>query len=73
MARNRGLWADLQRELARRQRNALVSNHPYDLEPVRPVVDFEALLTQYKFVAGLDAVAGLDSRPDLIENSVRPQ
>ena len=47
--------------------NALVSNHPYDLEPVRPVVDFEALLTQYKFVAGMDAVAGLDSRPDLIE------
>ena len=50
-----------------RKLNALVSNHPYDLEPVRPVVDFEALLTQYKFVAGMDAVAGLDSRPDLIE------
>jgi len=47
--------------------NALVSNHPYDLEPVRPVVDFEALLTQYKFVAGMDAVAGLDSRPDLLD------
>jgi len=50
-----------------RKLNALVSNHPYDLEPVRPVVDFEALLTQYKFVAGMDAVAGLDSRPDLID------
>jgi len=50
-----------------RKLNALVSNHPYDLEPVRPVVDFEALLTQYKFVAGMDAVAGLDSRPDLLE------
>ncbi|MGA2830906.1 MAG: restriction endonuclease, partial [Streptosporangiaceae bacterium] len=49
-----------------RKLNALVSNHPYDLEPVRPVVDFEALLTQYKFVAGMDAVAGLDSRPDLL-------
>ncbi len=50
-----------------RKLNALVSNHPYDLEPVRPVVDFEALLTQYKFVAGMDAVAGLDSRPDLLD------
>jgi restriction system protein len=50
-----------------RRLNALVSDHPYDLEPVRPVVDFEALLTQYKFVAGMDAVAGLDSRPDLLD------
>jgi restriction system protein len=32
--------------------NALVSLHPYDLEAVRPVVDFEALLSQYKFVFG---------------------
>jgi restriction system protein len=50
-----------------RKLNALVSDHPYDLEPVRPVVDFETLLTQYKFVAGMDAVAGLDSRPDLLD------
>jgi hypothetical protein len=35
-------------------------------EPVRSVVDFEALLNQYKFVAGMDAVAGLDSHPDLL-------
>jgi restriction system protein len=47
--------------------NALVSLHPYDLEAVRPVVDFEALLSQYKFVEGMDAVAGLDSRPDLLD------
>jgi restriction system protein len=46
--------------------NALVSHHPYDLEAVRPVVDFEALLSQYKFVEGMDAVAGLDSRRDLL-------
>lgn len=46
--------------------NALVSPHPYDLEPVQPTVDFDSLLTQFKFVAGLDAVAGLDSRPDLL-------
>jgi restriction system protein len=50
-----------------RKLNALVSSHPYDLEAVRPVVDFETLLTQYKFVAGMDAVAGLDSRPDLLD------
>ncbi|WP_285565945.1 restriction endonuclease [Actinoallomurus iriomotensis] len=47
--------------------NALVSPHPYDLEAVRPVVDFEALLSQYKFVEGMDAVAGLDARPDLLD------
>lgn len=47
--------------------NALVSLHPYDLEAVRPVVDFETLLSQYKFVEGMDAVAGLDSRPDLLD------
>ncbi|MFB4285913.1 restriction endonuclease [Nonomuraea sp. MTCD27] len=46
--------------------NALVSPHPYELEAVRPVVDFESLLAQYKFVEGIDAVAGLDSRPDLL-------
>ncbi len=50
-----------------RRLNALVSIHPYDLEAVRPVVDFETLLTQYKFVEGMDAVAGLDSRPDLLD------
>lgn len=49
--------------------NALISHHPYDLEAVRPVVDFEVLLSQYKFVEGMDAVAGLDSRPDLLDMS----
>lgn len=46
--------------------NALVSPHPYDLEPVKPLVDFEALLSQYKFVEGMDAIAALDSREDLL-------
>jgi restriction system protein len=46
--------------------NALVSPHPYDLEPVKPTVDFDSLLTRFKFVAGMDVVAGLDSRPDLL-------
>ncbi|AWS46134.1 restriction endonuclease [Streptosporangium sp. 'caverna'] len=47
--------------------NALVSPHPYDLEAVRPVVDFEALLSQYKFVEGMDVVASMDSRSDLLK------
>jgi restriction system protein len=47
--------------------NALVSRHPYDLEAVQPVVDFEALLVQYKFVGGIDAIATLDSRRDLLK------
>lgn len=46
--------------------NALVSPHPYDLEPVQPTVAFDSLLTRFKFVAGMDVVAGLDSRPDLL-------
>ena len=58
--------ADLDAVACLRKLNALVSNHPYDLEAVRPVVDFETLLSQYKFVEGMDAVAGLDSRRDLL-------
>jgi restriction system protein len=46
--------------------NALFSPHPYDFEPVKPTVDFDSLLTQFKFVAGMDAIAGLDSRRDLL-------
>jgi restriction system protein len=59
--------ADLDPVACLHKLNALFSQHPYDLEAVRPVVDFEALLSQYKFVEGIDAVAGLDSRPDLLD------
>jgi restriction system protein len=59
--------ADLDPVACLHKLNALVSPHPYDLEAVRPVVDFETLLSQYKFVEGMDAVAGLDSRPDLLD------
>jgi len=59
--------ADLDPVACLHKLNALVSLHPYDLEAVRPVVDFETLLSQYKFVEGMDAVAGLDSRPDLLD------
>ncbi|MFD3456300.1 restriction endonuclease [Streptomyces sp. NPDC058691] len=50
--------------LCLRHLNAIVSQHPYDLEPVRPVVTFD--LSKYKFVEEIDVVAGLDSRPDLV-------
>jgi restriction system protein len=41
-----------------------VSPHPYDLEAVRPVLQFD--LSRYKFVDEMRVVAGLDSRPDLL-------
>ena len=44
--------------------NAVVSPHPYDLEAVRPVLQFD--LSKYKFVEEMDVVAGLDSRMDLL-------
>jgi restriction system protein len=48
---------------------ALVSPNPYDLVPVRPLVNFDSLLAQFKFVAGADVIVGLDSRPDLLTMS----
>lgn len=50
-----------------RHLKAIVSNHPYDLEAIEPILDFD--LSKYSFVDGLDAVATLDSRPDLLEMS----
>jgi restriction system protein len=44
--------------------NAVISPHPYDLEPVRPVLQFD--LSKYKFVEEMNVLAGLDSRPDLL-------
>jgi hypothetical protein len=44
--------------------NAVISPHPYDLEPVRPVLRFD--LSKYKFVEEMNVIAGLDSRPDLL-------
>jgi restriction system protein len=60
------LLSDLDPGACLKRLNALVSPHPYDLEPVQPTVDFDSLLTQFKFVAGMDVIAGLDSRPDLL-------
>jgi restriction system protein len=45
--------------------NAIVSPHPYDLEAVRPVAEFD--LSKYKFVEEMQVAAGLDSRPDLLD------
>jgi restriction system protein len=44
--------------------NALISPHPYDLEAVAPVVQFD--LRKFKFVEEMNVIAGLDSRPDLL-------
>ncbi|HEY8456673.1 MAG TPA: restriction endonuclease [Actinopolymorphaceae bacterium] len=46
---------------------AIITHHPYALEGVQPVLDFE--LTKFSFVEGLDAVSSLDSRPDLLDMS----
>ncbi len=44
---------------------AIVSPHPYDLEPVEPVIEFAQ--AKYRFAEPLDALAGIDSRPDLLK------
>jgi restriction system protein len=44
---------------------AIVSPHPYDLEPVEPVIEFEQ--AKYRFAEPVDALAGIDSRPDLLQ------
>lgn len=44
--------------------NAVISPHPYDLEAVHPVVQFD--LSKYKFVEEVNVIAGPDSRPDLL-------
>ncbi|MGH8791035.1 MAG: restriction endonuclease [Stackebrandtia sp.] len=45
--------------------NALVSPHPYDLEAVEPVVEFD--LSRFRFGDEYDAASELDGRADLIE------
>lgn len=45
--------------------NAIVSQHPWDLEPVRPI--FDADLSKYKIADVQDAATPLDSRPVLVE------
>jgi len=47
--------------------HAIVSPHPYDLEPVKPVVYFDP--SRYKLIDEVGAVAGLDHRLDLLSLS----
>lgn len=54
-------------EVCVRHLKAIVSNHPYELEPIEPILDFD--LSKFRFVDGFDAVATLDSRPDLMDMS----
>jgi restriction system protein len=44
---------------------AILSPHPYDLEPVEPVIAFQQ--AKYRFAEPVDAVAGIDSRADLLK------
>ena len=44
---------------------AIVSPHPYDLEAVEPVIEFAQ--AKYRFADPVDALAGIDSRPDLLK------
>ncbi|MGW3569948.1 restriction endonuclease [Streptomyces sp. NPDC000941] len=46
--------------------NAMISPNPYELEPIRPIVEFD--LTKYRLTnVTMDVVAGLDSRPVLTQ------
>jgi restriction system protein len=47
--------------------NALVSNNPFDMEAIQPFIAFD--LRRFRFTNDLDVVAGLDSRPNLLELS----
>jgi restriction system protein len=44
---------------------AILSPHPFDLEPVEPVIEFQK--AKYRFADPVDALAGIDSRPDLLK------
>lgn len=57
----------VQPEACVRHLKAIVSSHPYELEPIEPILDFD--LSKFRFVEGFDAVATLDSRPDLMDMS----
>ena len=47
--------------------NALVSPNPFDMEAIEPFITFD--LRRFRFIDDLDVVAGLDSRPNLLELS----
>ncbi|GAA2617363.1 restriction endonuclease [Dactylosporangium fulvum] len=45
--------------------NARVSEHPYALKPIEPILIFD--MSRFAFIEGLDAVSSLDHRPDLMD------
>ncbi|MGW7441958.1 restriction endonuclease [Kitasatospora sp. NPDC054795] len=51
-------------QLCLRALGAVVSQHPHDLEPVPPIVEFAP--QRFKLAKDVGAVAGLDSRTDLL-------
>jgi restriction system protein len=54
-------------EVCLQKLGAIISRHPYEHEPIEPILDFD--LSKFSFVEGLDAVATLDSRPNLLDMS----
>ncbi|MGH3977035.1 MAG: restriction endonuclease [Pseudonocardiaceae bacterium] len=44
---------------------AIISPHPYDLAPVEPLIEFD--YAKYRFAEPIDALAGMDSRQDLLK------
>lgn len=46
---------------------AIISPHPYEHKAIEPILDFD--LSKFSFVEGLDAVATLDARPNLLDMS----
>ncbi len=48
-----------------RHLKAIMSLHPYDLVPVEPLIEFD--YAKYRFADPVDALAGMDSRQDLLK------
>ena len=55
----------LEPEACLKHLKAILSPHPYDLEPVEPVIEFQK--AKYRFADPVDVLAGIDSRPDLLK------
>ena len=55
---------ELDPELCLRKQNALISPHPHDLVPVKPLLYYST--DRFKLVAGTDYLVDLDSRLDLL-------
>lgn len=55
---------ELDPELCLRAQNALISPHPHDLVPVKPLMYYD--LSRFKTIAGTDFLVDLDSRLDLL-------